>query len=178
MSAVAILNLVVGVDACVLIEAVRLRARLDNRGRQHPSVRLLRIATTGAITLLLVAQVLREAEENLRQADDPDVATADLQALHQLLDRCDVVHCADAADQQLAADHEPFWQIMRHDADACIAVAVKHSPTRPAFFVSSNSEHWPPSSADNERGQRLAEALGGLSVCRPATLVRALLRLE
>lgn len=82
---------IVGLDACVLIEAILFA------GSDYPSARILRAARSGVFSVALVAGVEREVRRALRAAGKEV-------ALDELLTACLVVRLPDATAEQLARD--------------------------------------------------------------------------
>jgi hypothetical protein len=135
-------------------------------GTDYPSARILLAATTRAFSIVLAEEVEREVRAAL--GGDPETGKLDrLPDLERLLDRCSVLRCPDATREQLAADKQLLWALLRHEPDAEIAVAFKYAVPRPNVIVSSNKGHWRPS-------ERLRIALDGIEVLRPAPFLRRL----
>ncbi len=144
-----------GIDACVLIEAVLFT------GTDLPSPRILEAAKRGVIQLLLVAQVEREARRALRVVDRES-------ELDTLLDACLVTRTSDATSEQLTAYLAEIWAVIRDEPDAKIGVALRCSKVQPLAFVSSNHKDWRPT-------QRTQGALGGCLVLSPKEFARLIL---
>lgn len=134
----------IGVDSCVLIEAVRLRERIPS----YPSVRLFDYMAVGAFILLLLEDVDREVRRVL-------AGSGEEAKLEELLSLCEVKHCPPALREQVIADGALFLPHLRHLNDVPIAVALRDCLEKPHFFLSSNKEHWKPS---------LRDILGGIEV--------------
>lgn len=145
-------RLLIGVDSCVLIEAVRLK----DRDSTFPSVRLLQLLTNKIFTLLLIELVEEEVRRVLRKSGEEA-------QLDELLSRCDMVVCQAATEEQIMSEWRTMVGHLRHVNDVGIAVALRHCLFKPDLFLSSNTEHWRPS---------LSDVLGGIEV----TTVKAFLR--
>jgi len=138
----------IGVDACVLIEAVRLP--------NGPSAYLLQAAALGVFQLWLVENVDTEAR---RALNGPNEATE----LDTLLSRCDISHHPAPEPEEILRGLPRFAPLLRHVNDVPIAVAIRAA--QPDAFVSSNHKHWKPS---------LSPALGGVAVMTPRRLLEEL----
>jgi hypothetical protein len=158
-------RLLVGTDACVLIEGIHLRGRLPaNQPKRprtpliYPSVRILRAAELRWFRLCLSERALEEAARALRSYSKEDELT---QFLEQLDDIC---YCTKKTADLLgmtAAEYAAELSLMtaslKHENDAPIAVDMKYSGERPHVFVSSNHTHWK---------QAVGDAIGGVRVVR------------
>jgi hypothetical protein len=135
----------VGVDACILIAAVRewdsppRQSRRHRVGRKHPAVRIMLAATLGLFRLFLVDDVLAEAQRALNTPKDSG-------SLAALLAACTIVRCPSPSREILEGElrdlHLRMVARLGHLNDAPIAVAMSRSLIKPSLFVSSNSRHW------------------------------------
>jgi hypothetical protein len=115
----------VGLDACVLIEGLRVPRGL--------CAAILRLAASGGIRLVLVEQAELEARRALDRYGLTD-------QLDRLLADCIIERIPDPDELQVAREGLAFLPIMRHETDLPIAVAIYASP--PDVFVSGNTRHW------------------------------------
>jgi hypothetical protein len=154
-------RLLVAIDACVLIEAVRLVDRPTGpRGTLHPSVRLMTAAAVRAFDLLLPYPAEVEAVRALRLIGEAE-------QLEALLRRCEVRRCPGPTAEQLASLGRTLLARVRHLNDVALAVAVAVSSDRPAYFISSNRSHW-------RGGPELQELLGDVVVVSPQRFLQLL----
>ena len=143
--------LLVGTDACVLIEAVCAR-------EGHPSRLVLHAAASHVFCLVL----FENAEDEARRALE---ARGRVVELDSLLTRCLVERCPAPSQAEIEAAMPLLLPGIRHINDVPIALAVRI--VQPDAFVSSNDEHWKPS---------LARLLGGVPILTPRKFLRWLAR--
>lgn len=136
--------LLIGTDACVLIEAVRL-------GERHPSGFLLLAAREHVFRLLLIAQAESEAQRAVGAG------------LDEVLDGCLIDRRPNPSTTEIEAIFPQLCPHIRHVNDIPLAVAVRLAA--PDYFVSSNTAHWRPS---------LGPLLGGVSVMSPRRMLAEL----
>jgi hypothetical protein len=149
-------GLLVGVDACILIEAVR----LEHSSPNHPSVLLMALARLRTFDLWLAEQVKEEAHRALSTSSQSVT-------LENLLRSCVIVSCPRPSRESVDAEGPGLLVALRHYNDVPIAVALKLATVRPNVFVSSNGQHWRPS---------LKPLLGGVIIMTPRRFLMWLAR--
>lgn len=138
----------IGVDACVLIEAVLYGGCQPD----YPAVRIFEIAKKKAFRVFIPAKVEDEARAALR-------SSGLVSQLDVLLSQCDVMRCGHATEEQKIEYKASIWAYLKDEPDADIGVALRATPKnrRPDYFVSSNKHDWRPN-------PELDKRLGGVLV--------------
>jgi hypothetical protein len=135
-------RLVVGLDSCVFIEAVRIPGGF--------CAEILSFAEAGDFRLFLVDNV--EAECRRRE-----LTPEQLQQIEDWFALPDIRRASAATPAEMLGVRFPEYAVirprLRHDADVAIALAVKDA--RPDLFVSGNRRHWKPSLSPLLNGVRV-----------------------
>jgi hypothetical protein len=144
-------RLLVGVDACVLIQSVKVPEGL--------CALILKLARRGAFRLLIPAPAFEEVRKQL-----------DLELFLQLssaLAECTVINTEFPTKFEIDETTSEVLGVLRHVNDVPIAAIVKQH--QPFFFVSSNRRHW-----TSEVGKRLAKNGRMITVTCPLEFLLAL----